>query len=62
MRGECAALRSELRAAARFGLATDLSFDFAAAFDLMGLFDFATRFDRRAIDTLHASTWTPVET
>jgi hypothetical protein len=55
-------LRSDLRAVAGLGLATDLSFDFAAAFDLLGLFDFATRFDRRAIDTLHASTWTPVET
>jgi len=55
-------LRSDLPAVAGFGLATDLSFDFAAAFDLLGLFDFATRFDRRAIATLHASTWTPVET
>jgi len=55
-------LRSDLRAVAGFCLATDLCFDFAVAFDLLGLFDVATRFDRRAIDTLHASTWTPVET
>ena len=52
------ALRGDLRVAASFGLAADFSFDFAGIFDLVELFVLATRFDRRAIDTLRATTWT----
>jgi hypothetical protein len=54
-RGADMALRGDLRAAASFGLAADFSFDFAGIFDLVEFFDLATRFDRRAIDTLHAT-------